>query len=177
MKVDCNALMGPIYEQVLPRLHAVTLAPALETIASVGVHQMGRRIYLRAPEHQSPPPATFDDLEAERWVNKVHLTLARPASESDWRPELVAAGLTLGRRLLAEATGLTPRQLQITIALQSAPNEVDPSIDFAVGVLHLYQLRSPADDARLYMEQFAQPVLTLTTTNETRPSRVDLARS
>jgi hypothetical protein len=114
------------------------------------------------PEHTSSPPHGMNDWEAERWVNKIHLDTATPPTDDRWRPELLATGLELARRLLSEATALTDLPVQAILGLQSSADDVDPEIDFATGSLHVYVIRSAADDLAASIEGSAQPCLTLT---------------
>jgi hypothetical protein len=48
--------------------------------------------------------------------------------------------------------------------LQSAVGHADPEIDFAAGTVHIFQVREPADDLRISIEEPAQPVLIATAT-------------
>jgi hypothetical protein len=104
----------------------------------------------------------MSEWEAERWVNKVHLDTATPASDTTWRAEVVNMGLVLANRLLPQASTLVALPVQAILSLQSAATDVDPEIDFATGALHFYAIRSPSDDLSATIDNFAQPCLTLT---------------
>ncbi len=65
-------------------------------------------------------------------------------------------------KILPGCAALAQWPVQLTIGLQSAPGMADPSIDYPVGSVHLYQLAEPGDDARASIEAFCQPVLIIT---------------
>lgn len=162
MDMAMNSSMEPIFhrsdvDQVEPDLPL-----ALEAILRGGLVRSGERLYLARPECTTPPPAHFDDFECERWVNKIHLDTETPASDPSWRAELLIQGLAAAKRLLPQAIALTEMPVQISINLQSAPDAIDPEIDFATGALFLNLVRSAPDDFAPQIEGFGQPVLILT---------------
>lgn len=55
--------------------------------------------------------------------------------------------------------------MQIVISLQSAPDAIDHEIDFTTGAVHLALIRSAHDDYAPRIEDFEQPVLTMTATS------------
>ncbi len=160
--MDLNSLMKPTYERLISNGETVELPRELQAIADGGLVSAGTRIYLASPENKRAPLLRFDEYEAERWVNKIHLGSDKPPDDPSWRVELLGFGLKLARRLLAHADGLTTLPVQVTVSLQSAEGSADPDIDFATGALHLYLVRSTRDDAGQVVEDYAQPLAVLT---------------
>ena len=158
-----NASMRRVYDPSVHDPVSAQLPAELTAIAEAGFVLSGGRLYLAAPEHNSPAPEGFDDWAAERWVNKIHLDSAKPANGPDWRHELVGHGLDLARRLPARASALTSLPVQAVVALQSAECEVDQDVDFATGTLQVYLIRTARDDLTPAIEATAQPALTVTT--------------
>jgi hypothetical protein len=157
-----NSAMKPIYEAAGGSGHSA-LPNELEAVARAGFVVNNGRLFLAKPEHTSPPAEDMDDCEAERWVNKIHLDTATPATDDRWRAELLAAGLELARRLLLQAAALTALPVQALVALQSSTDgSIDPEIDFATGSLQVYSIRSTRDDLATGIEGSAQPCLALT---------------
>jgi hypothetical protein len=60
------------------------------------------------------------------------------------------------------APDITGLPVQATVSLQSAPGKEDPETDHASGALHLYCVRTSADDSSSSVDQFDQPVLVVT---------------
>lgn len=90
---------------------------------------------------------------------------ARDASDPSWRVELLHHGLTIAEGLMPQAMTLTQLPVQIVISLQSAPDAIDHEIDFTTGAVHLALIRSAHDDYAPRIEDFEQPVLTMTATS------------
>lgn len=144
-------------------IDAESVPPQLAEIARAGVVLVGDRVLLARPETGTPPPPDSDDWAAERWTNKIHLDSPRAATDPAWRRELVSWGLAVAEPLVEQAASLTDLPVQATVTLQSAPGEADPDADCATGAIHLYCIRNPGDDATGRIDDFAQPLLTLTT--------------
>lgn len=162
MEMAMNAAMEPIFRAADADGREAGLPPDLEELARAGLVRSGGRLYLARPEHNTPPPRHLDDFESELWMNKFHLDTETPASDPSWRIELLRHGLTVARRLLPQAIVLTPLPVQIVIFLQSAPDAIDPEIDFATGAVYLILIRSADDDFAARVEDFGQPVLAMT---------------
>lgn len=159
-----NAAMEPIFERAAADETEPVLPAALESLLRVGLVRSGERLYLARPETITPPPDHLDDFEAERWMNKIHLDTQTPPSDPSWRVELLRQGLAVARRLLPQAIALTQLPVQVVVSLQSAPDGIDPEIDFATGGVHLALLRSAHDDLASHIGNLAQPVLAVTAT-------------
>jgi hypothetical protein len=164
MDMVMNAMMEPIYRRAMAEGNEQALPPELEETVRAGLLRSGERIYLARLEHISPPPAKFDDFDAEGWVNKLHLDTETPPSDPTWRAELLRQGLAVTKRLMPKAVALTELPVQIVISVQSGPDSIDPDCDFATGALHLRLVRCAQDDMAVRVGGFAQPVLILTAT-------------
>ena len=104
----------------------------------------------------------MDQWTAERWVNDIHIESSRPSSDPAWRSDVLAQALLFVSGILPGFAAAAQWPVQAVTALQSAPGNADPDIDYPVGSVHLYQLARPGDDARTVIEEFAQPVLAIT---------------
>jgi len=162
-----NAMMEPIYRRAMEEGIEQALPPELEETVRAGLLRSGERLYLARPEHSSPPPAKFDDFDAEGWVNKLHLDTETPPSDPTWRVELLRQGLAVAKRLMPKAAALTELPVQIVISLQSGPDNIDPECDFAAGALYLRLVRCAQDDQAVGLDRGIQPVLVLTATAST----------
>lgn len=144
-----------------------SLPADLESIRAQGVIKVPNRIYLKAyaAARHPVPPSLDDDWSAERWVNNIALDSNLEPSDPAWRPQLVAWGLVIVGGLLPQAAALCSdgRAMQAAISLQSAAGRAEPDLDFATGALHIYSVRSPADDLSIGLEQDDQPCMTITT--------------
>lgn len=164
MDMAMNGSMEPIYRRANVDGSESALPPELEDIVREGFVRSGERLYLARPRTKTPPPVSFDDFDAEGWVNKLRLDTETPHSDPSWRVELLQHGLTLAKRLMPQAVALTQLPVQIVISLQSDLDHVDSECDVATGALHLRLVRSAQDDQAAGVGGFAQPVLILTAT-------------
>ena len=157
-----NSSMQVIHDATPDSALSAALPPDLADIAEAGFTTQSGRLYL-LPWREWPAPAHFGDWEAERWVNEIQLKSERDPADTRWRGDLLGQGLQLARRLLSRSAGFTSLPVQACVSLQSAPDDIDPEADFAVGSVHIYLLREPGDDLTVRIDQFTQPVLVLTT--------------
>lgn len=165
MHIVMNESMRVIYASAVAGAEPFDLPAPLRAIAEAGVILANDRLQLASRECISPPPTSFDDWDAERWTNKIHLDTPRPVGDSRWRGELLRNGLELAQRLLAtalELPTLPTLPVQAVISLQSAEGDIDSEVDLAAGALHLYLVRAPDEDLSLTVHKFAQPVAVLT---------------
>lgn len=164
VEIAVNAAMEPIFRVAAADDFEPGLPSGLEELVRAGLVRSGGRLYFARPEHKTPPPSPLDDFESERWVNTIHLDTQTPASDPSWRIELLRHGLTVARRLLPQAITLTRLPVQIVVSLQSAPDGVDPEIDFATGAVHLALIRAAREDFAARIEDAQQPVMAMTAT-------------
>ena len=68
----------------------------------------------------------------------------------------------MAETLVEQAAGQTELTVQATVSLQSAPGSEDSGANVATGTVHLYSVRTAADDAADVVHQFEQPVAVLT---------------
>lgn len=162
MRWAMNDSMASIFRGIGPALPLEMLPPELDALARAGVLRSEGRVHLAMSQVKTAPPQDFDDYSTERWSNKVHLESQLPPSDPAWRSELVAWGVTVIERLLRLTPDITGLPIQATLSLQSAPGKEDPEADHASGALHLYCVRTSADDASSIVDQFDQPVLVVT---------------
>lgn len=151
-----NELMRPVYDLVRETQAAVSLRPDLRKILDAGVVSISGRVYLAyfaRKRHQAT--AAMDQFTAERWVNDVHIASSLPASDPAWRADVLTQALLIASGLIEHFVALARHPAQAVIGLQSAPGTA----------VHLCQLTRPDDDARLGIEEFAQPILVITTDN------------
>jgi hypothetical protein len=166
--VRANALMRPTLELV-GDLPSWPLPVDLAAIRDAGVRTACGQVHLAASTHQVPE-GVDDDWAAERWVNDVHLAATLSASDERWRPQVLAWASQLAFALLPQAADLLPagQRVQVDISLQSAAGQADPELDHPTATLHLYRLRTDADDLSTSLDDFTQPVLTITTPHDAR---------
>jgi len=162
MRWAMNDSMASIFRGIGPAFPLEMLPPELVSLAKAGVLRSEGRVHLAMSQVKTAPPEDFDDYSAECWSNEVHLESQLPPSNPAWRSELVAWGVTVAERLLRMAPDITGLPVQATLSLASAPGKEDPEADHASGALHLYCVRTSADDSSSSVDQFGQPVLVLT---------------
>lgn len=157
-----NESMGAVLRGFDAAAGPEILPPELASLARVGVWFSSDGIRLALPHVRSAAPKDLADYSLELWLNTVHLESRLPVSDPGWRAEVATWGVALATCLLDSAAVVTDLPVQATISLQSALVDEDPEIDFAVGALHLYCVRTGADDASTDVNRYRQPVLVLT---------------
>jgi hypothetical protein len=129
-----------------------------------GVAIVGDRVYLR--EYWSARAATAEQMDrwtAERWVNDMQLQIPPALFSPAWREQLVSQGVLVSLFLLTDAAQRNcALDLQAIVSLQSAPGGDDTTGPFALGAMNLYSVQESGDDLGAHIDDFSEPVLTLT---------------
>ena len=164
VEVRFNRTMVSVYGAIDLVMAKSSLPVELRTVAGSGVAILGDRVYLREPWPLRA--ATAEQMHrwaAERWVNDTHLRIPPAASNASWRAQLLGWGLVVSLSLLSDAgQRRCPFDLQAIVSLQSAPGDTDPNNPFELGALNLYSVQQAADDLSTGIEDFEEPVVTLT---------------
>jgi len=164
VEVCFNRAMGLTYGRLDLMLAESSLPSELRTIAASGVAILGDRVYLR--ESWPFRASTAEQMErwsAERWVNDTPLRIPPGSSHALWRAQLLGWGVVIALSLLSDAgERRCPFDLQAIVSLQSAAGHADAENPFELGAMNLYSVQEADDDLTTGIEQFAEPVATLT---------------
>jgi hypothetical protein len=170
VEVCFNRAMTSTYGRLDLMAADASVPPDLRTVAASGVAILGDRVYLRANwAARAETAEQMDRWSAERWVNDTHLRIPPRSSNASWRAQLLGWGVVTGLSLLSDAGARhCSLDLQLIVSLQSGPGDIDSENPFELGALNLYSVQATDDDLALKIEQFAEPVATLTRRFEKR---------
>lgn len=148
--VQVNVAGGVIYA-ALPGVPTISPTdPEHERLIIAGFTVHAGRIYLAGYLNRVAVANTMGNIEGEWWVNNIHVESSLPASDPNWRLDVVQQGLRLIEGLLPAAQTLVEVPVQAVLNLQSSA-EVNPELDFPVGAVHFHRLQDPVDDFRQWV--------------------------